>query len=133
MGYARPEADGPRTLGLTEAGWRVLKGKENVTLRKDTLQIAETRKTSARGANASPEIGAGDKALLDALKDLRKRIASERDVPAYVVFSDRTLIEIATKKPRDTDSMRGIHGVGERKLRDFAPAFVDTVREHTGG
>lgn len=125
IGYAQPEPERFNAWRLTEAGWRVLKGHEKVTLRKDALSLKD--KAAPKGG-APAELAPGDKPLLDALKDLRRRLANERDVPAYVIFSDRSLIEMATRKPETLDAMRGIHGVGERKLNDFGPAFIETIR-----
>nr|WP_211110121.1 DNA helicase RecQ [Acuticoccus mangrovi] len=125
IGYAFPDADRFNAWRLTEAGWRVLKGEEKVTLRKDALSLKEKASKSASAELPSD----ADPALLDALKALRRTLASERDVPAYVIFSDRTLIEMTSKKPETLGEMRGIHGVGERKLNDFAPAFIEVIRE----
>jgi ATP-dependent DNA helicase RecQ len=67
---------------------------------------------------------AGDPALLSALKALRMKLARERQVPAYVIFSDRSLIDMAEKRPRDLDGFAQVHGVGAAKLKDFGKAFL---------
>ena len=69
----------------------------------------------------------GDAALFERLKQLRLRLAKARGLPAYTVFSDRSLAEMARKRPRDRESFAQIHGVGEAKLKAFADIFLDEI------
>ena len=75
-------------------------------------------------------------ALLQRLKSLRARRAKERRVPAYVVFTDRTLIDMATKRPLTRWDFGEVHGVGESKLQQFADVFLieitSFVRQDSG-
>ena len=71
-----------------------------------------------------------DPQLLGALKSLRLRLAKERQVPAYVIFSDRTLADMAARCPRDLDAFAEVHGVGAAKLRDFGPQFLSAIAVH---
>ena len=73
-----------------------------------------------------------DDPLFLALKALRTEFAKSEGVPAYVVFTDRTLIEIAGKRPTTQSALRAIHGVGEAKLAHYGEAFLDVVRAHGG-
>nr|WP_255720451.1 DNA helicase RecQ [Acuticoccus kalidii] len=125
MGYAQPDSDRFNAWRLSETGWNVLKGRETVMLRKDALSLKDKTKKAA-AADLPTDY---DPKLLESLKALRRQLADERDVPAYVIFSDRTLIEMAAAKPQSEAAMRAIHGVGERKLKDFGPAFLDAIRE----
>ena len=75
-------------------------------------------------------MGDADTALLEALKALRAKLAQTQKVPAYVVFSDRTLIELATHRPTAPRAMREIHGVGDTKLERYGAAFLDIVQAH---
>jgi ATP-dependent DNA helicase RecQ len=68
--------------------------------------------------------------LLLALKDLRRRLAAERGVPAYIVFADRALEDMARKQPRSEADFATVHGVGAAKLRDFARPFLSCIAEH---
>jgi ATP-dependent DNA helicase RecQ len=70
----------------------------------------------------------GDPDLLAALKTLRMQLARERRVPAYVIFSDRSLIDMAEKRPRDLDDFAQVHGVGAAKLKDFGNAFLAAIK-----
>jgi ATP-dependent DNA helicase RecQ len=67
---------------------------------------------------------------LEALKALRTRLAQEQKIPAYVVFSDRTLAELATHRPQSPRAFREIHGVGDAKLERYGAAFLEVVQQH---
>jgi ATP-dependent DNA helicase RecQ len=70
---------------------------------------------------------AADVELFERLRALRKRLADERKVPAYVVFSDRTLQGMAAQKPRTADGLLEIHGVGQRKLDEYGEVFLAEI------
>lgn len=128
IGYAGADAERFGGWRITPSGWRVLKGEEKVTLRKDALSLKD------KTVKAAPDLPTDyDAALLDELKALRRTLADERSVPAYVIFSDRTLIELAARVPQSLDEMRGIHGIGERKLKELAPDFLTVLRQHASG
>ncbi|TIT92884.1 MAG: hypothetical protein E5W55_17240, partial [Mesorhizobium sp.] len=59
--------------------------------------------------------------------------AKERQVPAYVVFSDRTLIDMAERRPRDLDAFTQVNGVGEAKLREFGEIFLSAIAAYEAG
>ncbi|MFO1085361.1 MAG: DNA helicase RecQ [Reyranellaceae bacterium] len=114
---------------VTDEGWRVLKGKARIELRKN-LASAEAKggRRDRKAAAAPPVVADTDAALLGALKALRTRLAQAQKVPAYVVFSDRTLVELATHRPATAGAMREIHGVGDAKLERFGDAFLEVIR-----
>ena len=68
--------------------------------------------------------------LLQRLKSLRAKLARERKVPAYVIFTDRTLIDMAAKRPLTRWDFGEVHGVGESKLQQFAEIFLAEIRAH---
>jgi ATP-dependent DNA helicase RecQ len=68
--------------------------------------------------------------LLQRLKSLRAKIARQRSVPAYVIFSDRTLIDMAARRPLTRWDFGEVHGVGESKLQQFADIFLAELRAH---
>ncbi|MBV8393781.1 MAG: DNA helicase RecQ [Alphaproteobacteria bacterium] len=113
---------------VTDEGWRVLKGEDRIELRKDTAPPVKASKRDKRASAASAVVGDADEALLAALKALRTRLAQAQKVPAYVVFSDRTLIELATHRPSSPRAMREIHGVGDSKLERYGSAFLEVVQ-----
>ncbi|HYX01119.1 MAG TPA: HRDC domain-containing protein, partial [Reyranella sp.] len=78
-------------------------------------------------------LGEADAALLASLKALRSKLAQEQRVPAYVVFSDRTLVELATHRPESPRAMREIHGVGDAKLERYGTAFLEVIGSAKAG
>ncbi len=123
----RDEEDRDR-LVVTEEGRRVLKGETPFALREDVLTPGRKR-----GERKVVEPGDADAALLAALKGLRGAIASAQKQPAYVIFPDRTLIEMAKERPDTLDDLASVHGVGEVKLEKYGPAFLAVIRDHAHG
>ena len=130
-GIVALDITGHGTWSVTEAGRRVLKSIDKVTLRKDTLKPA-TRKAARAAVNAAAltQGGADDTALFEALRKRRSELAKEQGVAAYVVFADKTLIDMARRKPTTAAEMAGVHGVGESKLRQYGAIFLEVVRDH---
>jgi ATP-dependent DNA helicase RecQ len=112
---------------LTEAGGQVLRGKARIDLRADTMAPRGRTKGRASAAVAAAEADA-DPSLLAELKRLRMSLAAAQGVPAYVVFADRTLIELAAKRPGSLEEMRAIHGIGQAKLDRFGEVFLAAIR-----
>jgi ATP-dependent DNA helicase RecQ len=106
---------------MTDAARPILRGEERITLRKDTVDAA--RPSVAVKALVSDE----DAPLLSALKAKRRALAEAQGVPAYVVFPDRTLIEMAEKRPSTMDQMAGITGVGAKKLESYGAEFLAVI------
>jgi ATP-dependent DNA helicase RecQ len=124
---------GHGTWSVTDAGRHVLKGASRVTLRTDTLKPA--RKAARVAANAAALAGGaqGDAALFEALRRRRSELAKEQRVAAYVVFADKTLIDMARRKPATVAEMSAVHGVGAAKLRQYGEVFLDVIRQHAAG
>jgi ATP-dependent DNA helicase RecQ len=116
---------------VTDAGRGVLKGTAAVELRTDALKPA-TRKAARAAANAAAlaEAEGGDPRLFEALKRRRLQLAKEQRVPAYVVFADKSLIDMARLKPTTTAGMSAVHGVGDAKLKQYGEVFLDVIRRH---
>ena len=110
-------------FALTERGEDVLRGRETVMLRTEPEHRRERRPRA--GGAALP--GADDERILAALKARRRELAREEGVPAYVVFADRTLVDMAEKRPATLDEMLGVYGVGERKLARYGDAFLEAL------
>lgn len=113
-------------LEITERGRAILKGEASFAFREPGK--TSTRASRRAAATADAELGEVDGALLARLKELRLGLARARQVPAYVVFPDATLIEMARKRPTSLDQMADISGVGSRKLAQFGPAFLEVTR-----
>jgi ATP-dependent DNA helicase RecQ len=74
-----------------------------------------------------------DRELFDVLRRLRREIATERGVPAYIVFGDATLRDMARRRPSSREKLLEVHGVGERKAADFGTAFIECIAEYCSG
>jgi ATP-dependent DNA helicase RecQ len=123
MGHdlVRPDPARHGALRLTEAARPILRGEAAITLRRDTLARA------ARRPAAKALVSEEDAPLLSALKAKRRALAEEARVPAYVIFNDRTLIEMAEARPQSLDEMARISGVGATKLERYGEAFLAVV------
>ncbi|MGI1661941.1 DNA helicase RecQ [Palleronia sp. KMU-117] len=117
----RPDPERLGALRMTEAARPVLRGEEQVTLRRDTI-------TRTAPAPARALVSDDDAPLLAALKARRRAFAEAARVPAYVVFTDRTLIEMAERRPGTLDEMARIGGVGATKLERYGAAFLEVIR-----
>jgi ATP-dependent DNA helicase RecQ len=74
-----------------------------------------------------------DQALFQALRARRTALAKAQSVPAYVILPDRSLLDMARRKPATAAEMTGIHGVGEAKLARYGEAFLEVIRGYRGG
>ena len=100
--------------------------------RRDTAPARSSEPVRDSGGRRRKEpqdglLSGPDTALLDALKALRLRLAKERGVPAYVVFPDRTLIDMARRRPRTEEEFAEVNGVGAAKLKAFAEPFLAAI------
>ncbi len=123
-GFLRIDIQGHGALTITDKGRALLAGEESFGYRQDVIRRAAGRKSS----KLAPEVMANvDPDLLNRLKTLRLSLAKERGVPAYIIFSDRTLADMAARRPQTQDEFAAVHGVGETKLRDFAETFLAEI------
>ncbi|WP_289297404.1 DNA helicase RecQ [uncultured Reyranella sp.] len=113
---------------VTDEGWKVLKGAQKVELRKLVASPSAKGGRRDRRATTVPIVGDADTELLDALRSLRTHLARAQNVPAYVVFSDRTLVELATHRPTTPAAMREIHGIGDAKLERYGAEFLAIIQ-----
>ena len=121
---AHDAADRDR-LVVTEEGQKVLRGLAPFSLREDVV----SKKPRRRG-EAPAQPGEAGAAILNALKALRTDLAHRQHQPAYVIFPDRTLIEMAARRPCNLEELAAIHGVGIAKLQKYGAAFLDVIRSH---
>jgi ATP-dependent DNA helicase RecQ len=115
---------------ITDTGRLVLRGQSKVEMRQESLAARRDRSRRGGSAMAEAALQPSDQRLLSALKDLRRQLATELQQPAYVIFSDRTLLELAAKRPTSLYRLTDIHGIGQAKLERFGQAFLDVVLAH---
>ena len=119
LGYLAQDAGQFPTIALTDLGLDALKSRRVIMLSKPV----ELKKINV------PRTGEieCDETLFDRLRKLRKRLADERGVPAYVIFGDNTLRQMAREYPTHIDALRMIGGMGEKKLAEFGNIFTNEV------
>jgi ATP-dependent DNA helicase RecQ len=126
--------DGFGGLSLTEKGEAILFGREVIQMRPDPEpKVAEPRDRKRSGAareDATLDLDPATEALFQHLRGLRATIARTEGIAAFMVFPDRTLIEMARAKPVDLYALRTVHGVGERKRDAYGERFVTAIAEH---
>jgi len=131
-GAVAEKDDGYGGLAMTEKGEAILFGRETIALRPDP----EPKAAEPRGKRRPPareggdlDLGEADEALFQHLRGLRATIARTEGIAAFMVFPDRTLIEMAKSKPVDLWALRSVHGVGERKREAYGERFVGAISE----
>jgi ATP-dependent DNA helicase RecQ len=122
------DVDGHGGLRLAGDAREILQGRQRIALRRDLAPAKRARSRRAQPGTASRLVtGDANDALFEALRAKRLELARAQGVPPYVVFSDRTLLEIATSRPSSEEELRTIYGVGETKLARYGAAFLDVV------
>jgi ATP-dependent DNA helicase RecQ len=111
------------TLSLTPAGLESLRKRIPIVLTKQ-IEIVEKSGRRKRGAIECDEI------LFERLRELRRQLADKRGVPAYIIFSDVSLREMARDYPANSTEFRLVPGVGEQKLKDFGETFLAEIKSH---
>jgi len=139
QGLLGVDADGYGTLRLTEASGEVLRGERTVHLRHDARPARAARPSRRGGASGTAGTTAGGApaaalggdaaAVFERLRAWRAATAKEQGVPAYVVFHDATLRDIATTRPADLAALSGIAGVGAAKLDRYGPGVIATLED----
>lgn len=124
-GLIRVDVEGYGALQLTPQCRQVLRGEQSVFLRKDQLSAGSTKRNK-KSAIVLPE----DIQLWEALRECRKRLAQQHNVPPYVIFHDITLKEMVERRPMSTIQLLTINGVGQSKLEKYGSDFIEVICQH---
>jgi ATP-dependent DNA helicase RecQ len=137
FGYLRSSTGEFPTVELTEEGMDVLRARRPVTLTRLPARLATTSDRKSGGVAGSPRAPKGragdivcDETLFDLLRTMRREIADEMSVPAYIVFGDVTLREMARDMPVTPAALSEITGVGAKKLEQFGARFLTAIRDY---
>jgi ATP-dependent DNA helicase RecQ len=127
-GFIAVDIEGHGALRLTEQSRPLLRGERHIRLRQDP----DRKRASVSGRRPAMELPSDPEALAlwQALRDYRRQLAQEQDVPAYHIFTDATLREILTYRPRDREELSRISGVGQVKLEHFGEGFLRLLKTH---
>ena len=127
VGLLTIDIAGYGALQLSESSRPLLRGEVDLPLRRDLLTKTKEPKAKRKGADVAIE----DRDLFDALRDCRKRLADEYDVPPYVIFHDATLKQMAADRPQTDSGLIEISGVGQTKLERYGAAFLSVIGERS--
>ena len=145
-GLLEVDVAGYSALHVTAKGEALTRGQGTFRYRPEEKRAKAKRRTGKAGAlesltgakrtarerteAAAAELSNRDGDLLHRLKEIRLELAKERNAPAYVIFSDKTLIELAASRPSSREEFAVIKGVGRAKLDAFADPFLEAIREN---
>jgi ATP-dependent DNA helicase RecQ len=131
-GYLVQDVANYSVLKLTERARPLLRGEEALELARPRAREAAPRGKGrrARGPRSAEEraTAPASKGLFEALRAVRRKLADEEGVPAFVIFSDKTLSEMARLRPSDLAGLLEVHGVGDHKLRRYGERFLEVLR-----
>lgn len=111
-------------LRITEKGVSVLKGEETPRLLKPAIKKAKVSKVAADSWEGV------DKGLFEVLRELRSKIAGKKKIPAYIVFDDGALRDMASKRPTSLESFLDVKGVGQKKYEQYGETFITAIKDY---
>ena len=123
QGYLRADQHRYGALVLTEESRPVLRGEVELRLREDKKLKTEKKARRDRAAALAP----ADQPLFEKLREFRREIADELNLPPYVIFHDATLMQMAEERPATEAALLAINGVGEAKMRRYGSAFLEVI------
>ena len=126
QGYMRAEVERYGALRLTAKSRPLLRGAEQIRLRRDVSVAKRPRKKAREPAH---QIASQDQGLWEALRELRRKLAEDAGVPPYVIFHDTTLKEMVRLRPATAEDLLSLHGVGQTKLDRYGDAFLEALRQ----
>lgn len=127
FGHLQVDLDGHGALKLTEACRPVLRGETTVLMRRDPRGQRHEKLRRTREATDIAFDDESERALWARLRSLRRELADRQGVPPYIIFNDRTLLEMLRTRPRTLDQMAMLGGVGAKKLERYGLAFLDAI------
>jgi ATP-dependent DNA helicase RecQ len=126
-GYLNLDVAGYGGLSLYPKGQEIIDGYRGFNYRSDVIRSVSKKKVQNPKRVAVEKLSFGQSELLEGLKEKRTELARKRRVPPYMIFSDRSLEDMAHYQPKDETAFAAIHGVGAAKLRDFGAEFISVV------
>jgi ATP-dependent DNA helicase RecQ len=138
-GYLKASMDGSAEIKLTEKAIPVIEGKEEIWLRTDLSEktkpillkkvASPSKKKKSSRKSASLSLASSGDTLFDRLKIFRTQLAKQKRTKSYKIFPDRTLYELATKKPSALHELEDIFGVGPKKLKKYGKIFLEAITQ----
>ncbi len=127
-GYLQQDIGNYSVLQLTQSSWPLLRGEETLTMARPRVKIG----AKAKKKLSETELSSSDLELFEQLRHVRKELADAKGVPPFVIFSDKSLVEMALVRPVDSQTFLTIHGVGLAKCGQYGDPFMNAVKRFTG-
>jgi len=127
VGFLHLDVKGYGGLAITVKGKALAAGDDSFAYHEDAMHTTHPARHKGRAVETMAELSADGTALFTKLKELRLHLAKERGVPAYVIFSDKTLADMARRCPRTAAEFAKINGVGAAKLKKFSIPFLEAI------
>lgn len=122
------DVSGHGGLYITETGWTFLQAKQIVSFRAPTQPLQQNRLSISHAKISTRLETPADKKLFQALKSTRLSLAKKHNLAPYMIFHDKTLVELVRLKPESLAAIRNVSGVGEAKLNRYGQTFLDVIR-----
>ncbi len=126
-GFVRQDAEAFGAIKPTVKAGRLLKGEEPLLGFLPPKEMARQKESKAARRAAA---GNADEELFQVLRKKRKEIADQANLPPYIIFSDKSLIDMSARQPRSLQEFAGVFGVGVKKLENYGAVFVKVIQEH---
>ncbi len=131
LGLLTVDHENYSSLKLTEEAKPVLRGEQKIQLRQYQKPV-KPKRTSSKSNYVETDLSTEEQAIFDKLRWWRVETARKHNVPAYVIFHDATMREIAKARPSSLDDLRGVTGVGEKKLETYGAEIIALIQEISG-
>jgi ATP-dependent DNA helicase RecQ len=125
-GYLVQDIAAYSVLKLTDAAWPILRSEETLRLARPRIRVKAEKQ---RKAGAPGGLAPTDRSLFERLRALRKRIAADQGVPPFVVFGDKSLLDMAARRPATPKEFLEVHGVGNAKLERYGDEFMAVIND----
>ena len=136
-GFVHLDVAGHGGISMTPSGKELLRGQADFSYRPMPARVRGSRSANSAGdrearvrkaKQADAALSQADQDILVRLKGVRMSLAQEQSVPAFMIFPDKTLREMAQKRPKNLAQMGAIHGIGQAKLARFGAVFLEALR-----
>ncbi|MGU9951339.1 MAG: DNA helicase RecQ [Gammaproteobacteria bacterium WSBS_2016_MAG_OTU1] len=116
-------------LTLTDEAWKIMRGERGISFRVEQTRVGSVKKSVERKPQPIVDLDERQMVVFEALRELRNKLAQQQKVPAYAIFQNKTLVEMARTHPVTAEDMRQISGVGDAKIERYATKFIKVLRE----
>jgi ATP-dependent DNA helicase RecQ len=128
-GYLEQDVGNYAVLRLQDSAWPLLRGEEGLEMARPRLRQTTGSARKKRQVQLDMHY---DQELFERLRQVRSRCAEQAGVPPFVIFHDKTLVDMAVKRPATLEEMQGVHGVGLSKCERYGEVFLEEIQKAGG-